>query len=1471
MRFYSTIVLVLLVCLVSAQKRFSFEHLTVEDGLANNSVRTMFQDREGYLWFGTLNGLSRFDGQQFKTFEFRPDDTTSISSNKIREIYQDGLGYIWLMTYEDQAHRFDPATETFINFPSVLGKDVAESTIHFMYESSPGVMWLYVNGMGCARVISSAGASELTISWLNKTNVLPSDNLNFVKAARQSGVWIGTSTGMCYIPDDRLPEREFHRARNYLTDPGYSVVNIFESDSAIWIGCQMSEIFQMKDEKVNLFWKNAASASRDRRVSFIDGTRTGKVVIGTRDGLWLVDEKNNESNYLTARNSGLVNNYITLAYRDRYDDFWLVTNQRGVCRFQPETRGFTNYPLQPEIRQSILEGEKQIFKEDHNGHLWVGIYGGGISRFDRESGLFHQYLHEENNPGSLSSNLVLSIFEDRSGNLWAGTYKRGVNKIDLRQNNFHNRTGNAASTDFQGEVRAIFEDSRQWIWTGNKRGEVVVYNQQMKPLFALNDLLNGQKISTGVYAFEEDRDRNIWIGTKGDGIYVLTNLPRTGFPIPRSLETVHISNYSNTKGNLSFNAVFDLHEDRAGQMWVALYHGGVNVIRNPLTENQQILHYLENENDKFAITDNRVRCFLEDSKGNLWIGTASGLNFMAAEYRDTDNKKFRQIQRSAHPGSLSYNDIICIYEDSNQEIWVGTYGGGVNKLLPGWPERFSFEQIWQKDGLSSNLVLSMVEDKWNNLWIGTDFGLCKYDRENRLFENYYASDGLGENSFSEGPAVLTSSGLLLFGHISDMVWFDPKDIQKEERQVPIVLTNLMINGEINQEKLNEARPHLGDPEKPLVLKYNENFITFEFAALDFKRPSNIQYAFKLDDYEENWNNSGNLNRAIYRDLQPGEYLFRLKASNSDGLWVNPEMTLAITIFPPPWKTTWAYLLYLLVTVGIFFLARRFILERIRLKHEVAFEKQLADDKLKFYTSISHEFKTPLALILGPVEDLLSDKNLPPNVASPLKMVKRNTRRLLELIDQLMDFRKIQKGFFKVNRYTDDAVRFLDEIYLAFVPLAERKRISFRYTHQADSIEASLDYKSLEKIVFNLLSNAFKYTASGKTIELVLDVDEEAKHLNISVKDEGEGIREQDLPRIFERFSFGGRSHWKDESGTGVGLSLTKELVELQNGSIRVESTVGQGSCFCVTLPWLVAETDMPQSAPEEPELTYTSQYISVAEDDSDEETETHTKTSMVQKETLLVVEDNTDLRSWLSTQLGQKYRVFQAANGREGLELAKKESPDLIICDIMMPEMDGLELTGLLKNEFHTSHIPIVLLTAKSLEEHKIEGIETGADDYITKPFNMLYLQKRIENILRQRKQLKERFGRDLEAGPNDLARTSPDQEFLTKVVTLVEENLSDPDFSIDQLLEHFNFGRTVFYKKMKGISGYSPKDFVRILRMKKAGALLRENDLNISEVCFKVGYNDSDYFSKQFKRHFGKTPSDYKKEYSFDPSSVSL
>jgi signal transduction histidine kinase/ligand-binding sensor domain-containing protein/DNA-binding response OmpR family regulator len=1464
MRCFVLLITILLFLQANAKPKFKFDRVNIEDGLANNSVRAIFQDNEGYLWFGTLNGLSRYDGKQFKSFVYDLSDSTTISNNKIRDIFQDGVGYIWVTTYDNNAHRFDPKTETFINFPVTLGEKFEEYSIHFLYESSPGVIWMSLSGNGCIRLTEQANSSGYSFKWFSTNNFLASDNITSIWSDKNDGIWIGTSRGTTYLPDDKIENNIGDSIKHFFVNKSSGVVAFAEMNGIIWVGTEMGEIYRMTNDKPELIWEMPQDEKQIKGIRKMQVAASGDLYIASEVGLLIIDSETGKIKHYNESNSGLNSNYVMSFYLDSKGSCWLVTGQRGVTRFTPRDSTFRHYPLNPEIRQSILEGEKQVFLEDRYGNLWVGIYGGGISRFDHETETFEQFLHEKNNPASLSSNLILSLSQDRSGNIWAGTYKRGLTRISVCENNFYPvRNTNDSDFNFLNEIRAVFEDSRGWIWAGDKGGIVSVYNQDFEKLFDLNKLLE-KKINTGVYAFEEDSLNNIWIGTKGEGLFVLTNLPDNYKEVHS--ERIKIHRYSSKlpgKRHLSHNDVFDLHFDNFGQMWVALYHGGICVIQEPLTKGERVINYKHDDIKPNSLSDNRVRCLMEDHEGNMWIGTAFGLNFLESVYLPKEDKKFINIVRTGDPNSLSYNDVICMFEDSNRQVWVGTFGGGINKLTAIKNDStFYFSQIGKPEGISSNLILSIIEDHDKALWISTDYGLNRFSLISKTIEKYYIADGLDEDSFSEGQGIFTSGNKVVFGHISGLTWFIPHSIKKSEHQVPVVLTNLKINGEDHQTTLNKARQIMGDSTRSLQLKSKENFLTFEFAALDYKAPSKVQYAFKLDGYESNWNNVGNLNSAIYRELPQGDYVFRLKASNSDGLWVNPEMKLHLSIAPSPWKTTWAYSLYLVFSVILLFILQRSLLERVRLKHEVHYEQQLTDEKLKFYTSISHEFKTPLALISGPIEDLLSSGKLPPEMVSSIKMMHRNTRRLQSLIDQLMDFRKIQKGFYKTHETKGDIVPFLKEVYQAFAPLAKKQNIRFVFVKDIQQLTVVIDYKSLEKIVFNLLSNAFKHVTEGKTVKLQLVTHNANGFFEVQVHDEGGGIHEDDIDYIFERFNPGSHhSGTNDETSTGIGLSLCSELAEVMRGEILVESKWGYGSCFKVVLPVKTQEVTEAISDNSYTNLDYTKRYIDVVDNQNILAVNHQTRSKLINNEKVLIIEDNVDLQQFLSNRLMVNYNVIQAFNGVDGLELANKMNPDIIICDIMMPKMNGLELTQTLKNEFRTSHIPIILLTAKSLEEHKIQGLETGADDYIVKPFNMVYLEKRIENLLLQRKKLRERFKQDTNTNSQQLSTSKADNEFIEKVIGLINENITDSTFSVDKLLGHFNFGRTVFYKKMKGITGYPPKDFIRIIRMKKAGELLHNPEITVSEVAFDTGYNDPEYFSKLFKKHFGVIPSEYQKK----------
>ncbi len=1465
---------------IFADTQLQFEHFTIENGLSNNSVRTIIQDKKGFLWFATLNGLNRYDGKNIRVFTSEPGNLKSLSNNRVHSLVEDSYEYLWLFTFDDEIHRFDPKTEEFLNINRIIEKQFGKGAVgNTFVETSPGVMWIMLTQGGLVRFIGSENPKEYKIDYFDTSSLLPGNIVNFIHKDKTGLIWLGTNGGLVTLVSDTFDIGSLVCKRYFDKSNVSNFTTVCENGDILWFGTDDNGLlfYSFLDNTLEKWDRGLIKVFP---VTDIARGKSNDILVTTRDNgiFYLPDNGKDIHHYQRGQtvSDGLKDDLYFDIYADNTGKFWLTSPRRGITLFDPNDRKFTFYDLNSKWRESLGDAEKHIFFEDSNGEFWLGLYGGGICHFNRRTRQFEQYFYIPSNPNSISSNLVLSIFEDSSKNLWIGTFQGGLNKLELLHYDFRFiQPVRNASFKIENEVRRIIEDRFGRLWVGTKGGHVYCYNQQKDICFKIpEDLNNGSNyIMSSVHALLEDRNGNLWIGTKGEGLYRINRLFTSGqlknkyFKIDHYLENQLSQGFEHP--GISNNAVFDLFQDHRGQIWVGTYNGGLNLIENP--SDKIIFKYYRNDpGNESSICDDRIRCFLQDSEKNLWIGTSNGLSLLKYEYLNVTEKKFINITRDpSDKSSLSNNDILCLHEDKQGNIWVATYGGGLNLLhKDSETGKYWFEHYFKKHGLSSDVIFSILEDRNNNLWLGTDNGLCKFSSFGKQIEKFIDKEGLGDNFFSEGVCIVATNSEFIFGQKSGFICFFPDSIKKDKRSYPIVLTGLIIFDEpVVPGSENSPLKKSIETTEAIRLKYNQNFIGIEFAVLDFKNPEKIQYAFILENFEEKWNYVINQNKAVYRGLSPGEYIFKVRGTNSDGLWMTEPAVLQITILPPVWRTKAAFLIYLGLVLFLIWLIRYTVLRQIKMKHEIILEKRLTEDKLTFFTNISHEFKTPLTLINGLTEDLLTNTDYPPDLRNDVNLIKKNSTKLLMLIEQLLDFRRIQKGKMDLKTEPVELVTFFKDIYFTFLPMTDKKNIEFVFKSNFKKYTGWIDPKHIEKVIINLLSNAIKHTPEKKKIIFDLHIFHDNKEIELRVIDQGQGISQENLARIFDRFAFIKNDVYGKYSGSGIGLSLSRDLVKLHKGEITVESAMNKGSTFIVRLPvgeftYSDEEKVISDHVPE-----ITDVILDVEDEIELSETDSSRKlTSSAVKNQILVIEDNDDLINYLTEKLKKYFIVAVAGDGEKGLEIANRIMPDLIICDIMMPKMDGLEVTRQLKNNFTTSHIPIIILTAKSTTDQKIDGIETGADDYITKPFNMRYLLKRINNIINQRKKLKEKFSQDPGIKPEKLSSSSADQKFLTNVISLVETNLRNPDFSIDDMVVELGHSRTVFYKKMKGITGYAPKEFTRLIRMKKAAVLLRETDITATQVSYEIGYNDPDYFSKSFKNFFGEPPSEYQKKFKKYP-----
>ena len=1053
------------------------------------------------------------------------------------------------------------------------------------------------------------------------------------------------------------------------------------------------------------------------------------------------------------------------------------------------------------------------------------------------------------------------------------------------------------------EVRSVCEDKQGNLWIGLKDGMIRLYDSNRKYIGHLTG--NGTISPTGTpmegtaYFILQDSKGIIWIATKGNGLVRAEQTSPTGL----SYKLTRYQHDANDMYSLSDNNVYCVYEDHHGRIWAATFAGGINYISQGEHGETVFINHRNNLKGYPIDVCYKARFITSDNNGRLWVGTTTGAVAFDENFKKPEDIQFHHFSRVPNDTkSLSNNDVHWIIATQQKELYLATFGGGLNKLISisedGHGEFKSYSVL---DGLSSDVLLSIREDHKQNLWISTENGICKFVPSGERFENYDERSISFRVRFSEAASTLTSGGDMLFGTSNGLFMFSPDSIRKSSYVPPVVFSKLMVaNEDVIPGEKSILKVDLDDTQE-LVLSHDENIFSVQYAALDYTNPQNIQYAYILDGFEKQWTFADRQRSVTYTNLPKGDYIFRVRSTNSDGVWVDNERILNITILPSFWETPLAYVLYVCFVLLIIFVAVYILFTIYRLKHEVSVEQQISDIKLRFFTNISHELRTPLTLIAGPVEQVLKNDKLPADAREQLVVVERNTNRMLRLVNQILDFRKIQNKKMKMQVQQLNVVAFVRKIMDNFESVAEEHNIDFLFQTEKEALNLWVDADKFEKIVFNLLSNAFKYTPNGKMITVFIREDEGM--VSVGVQDQGIGIAENKRKSLFVRFENLVDKNIFNQASSGIGLSLVKELVEMHKATISVDSRLGEGSCFKVdflkgkehynsSVEFILEDSAAPLSMERIVDIANSSLQTEAAIVDAPDLKVSAAKEEAEEsssKELMLLVEDNQELRSFLRSIFASTYRVVEASDGMEGWSKALKYLPDIIISDVMMPEKDGIEMTRELRADMTTSHIPIILLTAKTTIESKLEGLEYGADDYITKPFSATYLQARVENLLMQRKKL-QNFYRDslthvtvsetpvaqgetlaghASAEPESSVAEEPampemspnDRKFMDKLVDLMEQNMDNGELVVDDLVRELAVSRSVFFKKLKTLTGLAPIEFIKEMRIKRAAQLIETGEFNMTQISYMVGINDPRYFSKCFKAQVGMTPTEYREK----------
>jgi len=1334
---------------------------------------------------------------------------------------------------------FSPISSQALPNIKVLSKQegLSQASVFAITEDADGFLWL-----GTRDGLNKYDGYEFKVYRRNEnsTSLAGNDVRTLYYDHLSHQIWIGTLDGLS-VYNEALDN--FKNFKHLPTDSSSISSNhigaiLRDSKGRLWIGTSKGlHTFNEREENFTRHRLSEKPGSNSIEAIFEDSD--DNIWIGTREGLFKLETNRDSQGFqrkdIEYKMSG---SWITSIDQDSEKAIYVGSGDAGLSIIYPQTKQAEVYLSIADDQTSLSHNDIRDLCIDHKDRIWVGTFK-GLCQFDKKLKKFLQYK-KTNNPNSIPDNSIKSLYEDRKGSMWIGTYFAGIINIDDRYNQFENFVFSPFEDGLSAEVISAFEEDKEGnLWIGTEGGGLNYYD-----------------VSTGKYAIFQASDSktntiagnnikqvlltgdSLWIGTFNKG-YSIMNL-RSG-----KIEN-HRSN-PQLPHSISNNNVYGfLLEGK--NMWILTYGGGLNILDLDSGKYSVYNHDPRNSN---GISSDFSRVIMKSKDGNIWIGTSRGLNKVV---KNTKGLPARFIN------FLRDDKIYALAEDSREQIYVGTISNGFYILNPKTEE---LQQLTLEDGLAGNTVYGILEDDDKFIWLSTNNGISKYDPRTKSFINFNNANGLYNSEFYFNAHRKTASGELLFGGFNGYTRFDPKKIESNQYVPEIVFTDLSQNNVQVDIDSKGLLPKSVDQLQQLEFKYNEANFTLEFAALDFFSPQNNQYAFMLEGLDRTWNYVVGESKATYTIQKAGNYTFRLKGSNSDGVWNPQERTLEIVVLPPPWRTWWAYGLYTLLLLASAYALIRYLKLRSSLKIEKLAKSQqdeIHQMKLKFYTNIAHEFRTPLTLIIGPIEDLIKDSNwkLNPLKKQKLQNVYKNSNRLLNLVNQLMTFRKMETGNDPLTVQEIELNTYLAEIFSLFEDHAKSKEITFKLDLPSEDVKVWIDPSKIEKVIFNLLSNAFKFTEPYDSISLGLILSD--KEVLVSVKDTGKGIAKSQHEQIFRRFYEKNTNKTSNLiKGTGVGLSLSRQLVELHKGSLTVTSSEDEGALFRLSL-LLGREHFMDSELVDKKniDLSYSKTMLEQGQKEQYSSIATFNKHRSTRGLKILVVDDNLEIRTYLNSIFSDEYVVISAEDGLDAFEKTKKFMPDIIISDVMMPIMDGIEFSQEIKNNFETSHIPVILLTAKAQIDDKLSGLDSGANDYISKPFHPQELKLKVRNIVTQRQNLKQALKDNRTYSPSEVNLTSADEEFIETFIKLIEENISNPDFKVDQLAHELAVSRAIMFNKIKALTGSTPKNFMKSFRLKRAIQLLESGKISISEIAYNVGFKEPKYFSKVFQKEFGSTPSEY-------------
>jgi signal transduction histidine kinase/ligand-binding sensor domain-containing protein/DNA-binding response OmpR family regulator len=1351
-----------------------------------------------------------------------------------------------------------------------IKENISKIGTHTIIQDHYGFIWMGTNGAG----LNKFDGIDYT-SYKNSLNDSTSISNNTIQCSfkdHKNRLWFGTDVDLNLY--DHKKDKFKRISLSEFTAHGTNVsIRSFAEDNNgnLFVGTLELGLFKINLEnfKVEKILSQEPNTHELITIHSLQSGSNGKIYAGTDKGLKEFDAKTNtlklskfntkkgiESIHQSIQNLLIANNNL-----------WVGTVSNGLFKID-KINNKEDHIIKID-QFSVSENRILSIINLSDGTLLCSNENDGLFHLNADGQIINHYLANKTDVKGIVSNSIWYLFLDRNERIWISYYNSGIGIYDKLYDKFkdieslHNNSNSLQI----GSVTAITKDQSGNFWVGLDGGGIDVFNPKLNQFTHINSSENN--LFSGltndyIESLFIDSNQNIWAGSWSKGLFLLKKGAKK------------FINYTieNTDGSLSSNNIISIEEDSEGTIWFASWDKGLHSYK-PNTNT--FIHHKSDPFLKHGIPDSYARKVLVDKKGNLWVTTTNKGLFKIKKLKDGT---FSVVSMAARM-SIEYNDpasvnhVMSLYEGSDGLIWIGTRGAGLCKYNP---NADTFTWYNKLNGLKAINITGIIEDLKGDIWLSSHYGITKFDLATNSFARFTKDDGLLSNDFNVNATFRDNQGTIYFGNYLGIDYFDPSKISVNTMLPSLYLTNFKLfnQGVFPDQKNSPLTSVIGETED-LTLDHSQSVFTIEYIGINYTRPELNEYAYYLEGLEKSWNYVGSLKSATYTNLEHGDYTFKLKAANSDGIWTETPLSLKITVLPPWWKTNHALFFYIALLLLAIYLLNRMAQIRLNKKQAITLEqnmrlqeKVLNEEKFQFFTNISHEFRTPLTLIMNPINDIIRDDSLvlPARIKEKHNIIFKNTDRLYRLINELLDFRKLELNKTRVHASKLNLVDFTKNVLSYFKEEAFSNDIDLNLDVDLMDIIVWADEKMLEKIIFNILSNAIKTTPKGGTINVDLQSTEKPyilplvnekkpiKVVEISISDTGVGITQEEVKRIFERFYQAENLNKGYYGGTGIGLEVVRKFVNLHKGKIEVKSEVGNGSTFKIMLPAGKSHFNESEIATEKIEQKFKNEDF-IPTNPLIEKEKNSTEKQSSHKYTLLIVEDNTELRDYLKNEIGNDYKVLTAENGNKGLEIAKESLPDIIITDVVMPEMNGFDFCKKIKTDISTSHIPLLMLTAKAKIDDRMEGIELGADAYMVKPFDMRLLRLRLSQLITSRQLIFNKYFSLITDIPTTINTTSLDKEFIEKVLNYINDNIANPNLNVGLLASEVRLSRSQFYRKIKALTNQSANEFLRNIRLQKAKQIIEKGNTQISEVCYKVGFSSPSYFTKCFKHYFGLLPTE--------------